>query len=159
MDSGFGLEQTTLLENDIFANGFRCATNDYCHRRKLSPQRICRHSRLIQFSDRLIVPLCVRPLWTFVSVRYNAIERLCACCPKRPPANRIMGRIIYKEIYNLTKAKVKKYIIAIEIVFYCVRGWRRRRPLNLLATVLRRFWRWRERSRTEKMTHCYNNGS
>lgn len=107
-----------------FANGFRCATNDDCHRRKLSPQRICRHSHLIQFSDRLIVPLCVclRRLLTFVLFRYNAIEGLCACCPKRPPANRIMGRIIYKEIYNLTKAKVKKYIIAIEIVFYCVSG-------------------------------------
>lgn len=99
-----------FVENDNFVPMvFHCATNDYC---KLVRRR---RRHLIKKLDRLKVALCLCACAR--AIASNNCFSVSVCCPKRPPANHIMGWIIYKENYNLTKAKVEKYIIAIEIVF------------------------------------------
>lgn len=111
---------TPLCRKWHFSFGFHFATNDYFIDipTETLPHRFCHRCHLIQFSDRLTTTMCARlQAVAFNTLCVCAYVNVSACCPKRSPANHIMGWIIYKENYNLTKAKVEKYIIAIEIVF------------------------------------------
>lgn len=107
---------------------------------------------LVSFDDKISV-------WMFIV--HSTLSACLSIREKRwrPPTNHIMGGIIYKENYNLTKAKVEKAhncnwncFILRAMPMVCQQSgqqcwWRRRQTFELFVTVVRRFWRRLKKNR------------